>query len=251
MTVFTSDPQLRHALAPLAQAAPHGYDSLDTLSDHLLGLMLTHPDAVKAVQPNKFFVELPLVDPDGYQVYDKTFTYQHSNMFDADLSVYPTLIEPAAAGFTALKVSDTSQFQPGNEVRLGDVFVSIQRIDAADQRVYLVEALLEALDTGYVLVPRYRKMRFGACFLDTAFMMQRTHSDHFYISYLTLNKVPRTVMVVVLDPTVTPETMTKDAMVALLSSPDIPLSISRLLFGAPYEPLTSFAGLNRLVNGIG
>lgn len=86
------DPQAREALKPLAAVAPKGYTGLAELGDHVLMLILSHPDVVKIVDPFVYLIDLLEVDQDGYQVYDDTFTESHRIVVDPanssdDLSV--------------------------------------------------------------------------------------------------------------------------------------------------------------------
>ncbi len=243
------DVQVRHALTPVISAAPHGADSLETLGDEFLSKLLVHPDAVRVVYPTRFLVDLPMVDPKGYEVYDHTFTRLHGITQDADLSVYPKVTEDALVGFMALKVSDAAQFFPGNEIQVGDGFIAIQEVDKADHRIYLAAPLTVDLPKDSPLLPRFRKMRFGASFLDTLTMRSKQHGDHFFISYKTVGEQPRVVLVVVLDPTVTTETQAYDARYE--AQEDTPPLFTQIMLGSPFSPATSYATFQRLVEGEG
>lgn len=48
--------------------------------------------------------------------------------------------------------------------------------------------------------PVTRPMTFGASIFDVNFMMKRSHGDFFFIAYGSGDDLPRTIMVVVLDP---------------------------------------------------
>ena len=76
------DDQIRQALKPLAATLPSGYAGLEALGDHTLMLMLTHPDAVKIVDPFVYLIDLSGVDQRGYQVCDDTFTEAHRVILD-------------------------------------------------------------------------------------------------------------------------------------------------------------------------
>src|ERR1035437_7371796 len=79
------DPQAALALKPVAAMTPSGYAGLASLGDHVLMLMLTHPDVVKVVEPYTYVIDLIGVDQTGYQVIDDTFTESHRIIYDPSL----------------------------------------------------------------------------------------------------------------------------------------------------------------------
>lgn len=84
MSLLIQNTQVQKALEQLATAAPNGYTTLATLDDTVIADILTWPDTVKVVWPNKFMMVLPGVDENGYTVYDKFMQIDHTVVVDGN-----------------------------------------------------------------------------------------------------------------------------------------------------------------------
>lgn len=89
MNSLLENEKIKLALERVANEAPGGYDGLATLSADTIMRMLAHPDDVKIVKPIPYnYIDLPEVDQNGYQVYDKSFTEIYRVILDpSDSSV--------------------------------------------------------------------------------------------------------------------------------------------------------------------
>jgi hypothetical protein len=94
-------------------------------------------------------------------------------------------------------------------VHLDRFLIDLARVDENGYGVYTNTFTLSHLivvDPGNPDVdisgPVLRSMRFGRSLLDLDFMLQRKHGDVFYISYGTGVKFARTIMILVMDPTI-------------------------------------------------